>query len=46
MESLTRPANYLSVLQRRFGHIEVVYEEGKLLHARGYLRFLAQWLKV
>jgi hypothetical protein len=45
-ESLTRPANHLSVLQRRFGHIAVVYEEGKPLRARGYLRFLAQWLKL
>lgn len=46
IESLTRPANHLSVLQRRFGQIKVIYTAGEPLVAKGYLRFMPQWLKL
>lgn len=45
-ESLTRPANHLSVFHRRLSHIEVVYRPGQPMIATGYLRFVPQWLRL
>jgi hypothetical protein len=46
VESLTRPANHLSVLQRRFGQIKILVMPGGALSAKGYLRFMPQWLRL
>jgi hypothetical protein len=46
VESLGHPANYLSVIHRRFGHISLEFGENGELSASGALRFVPQWLRM
>lgn len=46
VESLIHPANHLSIIQRRFSHIKVIYVPGEPLSAKGYVGFAPHWMKL
>jgi hypothetical protein len=46
VESLAQPANHLSVIQRRYGSINLACSQQGELRASGALRFVPQWLKL